>query len=142
MFDVFLKTLETLSRYGIIEILSAIGIFTYIPRLLERKVTSDIDHVDLVPDINVNHSAFILTIKNRSREPLYLYNANLKLGYNSESIDKSNFKIFLLTMFFRIWKHNSFQNIISQNKTTKGLYILQGMWFNPLLIGIGFYKLV
>ncbi len=120
-----LETLETLSKYGIIDIVFGIGIFSLLAKLIRKKTFSDIENVDLLPYINMDNGTFILTIKNQSTEPLYLYQAYIEPGYYMEKVDKSTFKSRLITLMLKTWNTERFPRRINQTKTTKGYYILQ-----------------
>jgi len=123
--EIILKTLETLSKYGIIDIVFGIGIFSLLAKLVQKKTFSDIQNIDLLPYIDRNRGFFILTIKNQSTEPLYLYQAYIEPGYYSEKVDKSSFRSRLITLMLKTWNTERFPRRINQTKTTKGYYILQ-----------------
>lgn len=117
--------LECLSKYGLIDIIFGIGIFTYIAKYLKRKTKSDIFGIDLLPHIRVDDKLFILGIKNQSNQPIYLYQAYIKPGYSIEEFDKTSFWTKLNSYIFMTWKNDKFPKINNQPKTTKGFYILQ-----------------
>jgi hypothetical protein len=123
--EIILNTLETLSKYGIIDIVFGIGIFSLLAKLVQKKTFSDIENVDLLPYIDRNNGTFMLTIKNQSTEPLYLYQAYIEPGYYSEKVDKSSLKSRLITLMLKTWNTERFPRRINQTKTTKGYYILQ-----------------
>lgn len=123
--EIVLKTLETLSKYGIIDIVFGIGIFSLLAKLVRRKTYSDIENVDFLPYINQEDGQFTLTIKNQSTEPLYLYQAYLEPGYYSERVDISSLSRRIITLLLKTWNTERFPRNINQTKTTKGLYILQ-----------------
>jgi hypothetical protein len=125
MIDTLLKTLETLSKYGIIDIIFGVGIFTLLPKLLKRRKATDLVGVDLIPSIDNNGSCFMLMIKNQSSEPLYLYQAYIKPGYYASELDKTSLRRIFITSLVNTWKTDRFPKVSGERKTTKGLYILQ-----------------
>jgi hypothetical protein len=125
MIDWVLSKLEWLSKYGFIDIIFGIGIFTFIAKILKKKVRSDIESVDFLPHLDLTRKEFRLGIKNQSNQPLYLYKAYIKPGYFTERIDKTTVSNFFRTLFFKTWKTDKFPKITSRRKTTKGLYVLQ-----------------
>lgn len=125
MFESVGKGLEWLSKYGLIDIIFGIGIFTYISKYLKRKTKSDIIGIDLLPTILENEKVFVLGIKNQSSQPIYLYQAYIRPGYYKEEFDKTSFSTMLKSAFYMTWKTDKFPVINNRPKTTKGLYILQ-----------------
>ncbi len=120
-----LKILEWLSKYGMIDIIFGVGIFTFIANAFKSKTTSEIDSVDLLRYIDKNNNLFRLTIKNQTSEPLYLYKAYITPGYPSDIIDTSSLKNRIKTWLLIHWKTDKFPKVINQPKTLKGEYILQ-----------------
>ncbi|THF51821.1 hypothetical protein E6C50_08680 [Flavobacterium supellecticarium] len=121
---VILNILEWLSKYGFIDILFGIGIFTIINKALKSKIKSSIDGADLLPYFDTDNNTFILGIKNQSSQPLYLYQAYVKPGYYIEEYDKTSFETKLRSLMLMKFVNDSFPKM-DRPKTTDGNYVLQ-----------------
>src|SRR2546430_1446521 len=105
MIDWMLGKLEWLSKYGFIDIIFGIGIFTFVAKILNKKIKSDIIGIDFMPEIIPFENQFKIAIKNHSPQPLYLYQAYIKPGYYTEKINNTNFSTFFVSFFKKTWKN-------------------------------------
>ena len=95
-----LDILESLAKYGIIEIFFGIGILTYIKKKFQTRTKRYIDGVDILPSIPVDNDVLDIEIINNSREPFYLHHARFLPGYMTSRLDRTSIGTIIRTSFF------------------------------------------
>ena len=111
-----LDWLECLARYGIIDIIFGIGIFSFLWSKLRAKTIDEIDGVEILPHFDTANSVFEIEVRNNSNENLYVYRSYFLPGYRST-----------------IWRFPFFGTIVewvdrfpqsTDHKNIKGQYVL------------------
>ena len=95
--------LELLTKYGIIDIFFGLGIIAYIREKFRKKSVKSLDGIEVSGHFNITEEdggILEITIKNVSRDPLYLYRSYFLQGYNVNKIDKTTIGTFFHSLLF------------------------------------------
>lgn len=84
-----------------------------------------IDGVEIIPVMEPSENFFSITIKNNSKEPLYIYRAYFKPGHFSTKVDRSSVSTFTFTLLFKTWVDNKMPRFY-EPRNTNGAYLLTG----------------
>jgi hypothetical protein len=119
--------LESLARYGIIDIFFGLGILAYLRRLFRRRTTQEIEGVEIMPRVSAIDGYLEIKIKNDSRAPLYLYRGTFTPGYRTSQLDTSSLRSFTRTLILTSWRTDRLPRVTEPSRTTRGDYLLQVM---------------
>lgn len=121
MFQKPLDFLERLNKYGVIDILFGLGIFSYLRKRLRRRSVSSIFLVDIKPRFDQENAWFAVEVQNNSTKPLYIYRCCFKPGYLSSEVVKGQPS----TRFLKHWAKDKFPAIHdTENPNTEGQYVI------------------